>query len=104
MSIDNSATAVAVAFSGGLDTSWLVARYAERGHPVFAITVDTGGWTDAGREALRQHALKLGATEHVLVDGRDPLYNDHIAPHLARLVPRRGPAEPASAAVEAAAE
>ena len=70
---------VAVAFSGGLDTSWLVARYAERGHKVFAITVDTGGWTPEGRSALREHALTLGAAEHVLIDGREPLYNDHIA-------------------------
>ncbi len=75
----SQASPVAVAFSGGLDTSWLVARYAERGHPVIAITVDTGGWTDAGREALRDHALKLGAAEHVLVDGRDPLFDHHIA-------------------------
>ncbi|TVQ90744.1 MAG: argininosuccinate synthase [Deltaproteobacteria bacterium] len=70
---------VAVAFSGGLDTSWLVARYAERGHRVVAITVDTGGWTPEGRTALRKHALTLGAGEHVLIDGREPLYNDHIA-------------------------
>jgi len=70
---------VAVAFSGGLDTSWLVARYAEQGHSVIAITVDTGGWTPAGRQALREHALKLGASEHVLVDGRDPLFDEHIA-------------------------
>ncbi len=37
-------------------------------------------------------------------NGLAGLYNDHIAPRLARLVPRRGAAEPASAAVEAAAE
>lgn len=70
---------VAVAFSGGLDTSWLVARYAERGHEVIAITVDTGGWTPEGRSALAEHAARLGAAKHVLIDGRDPLYNDHIA-------------------------
>ena len=70
---------VAVAFSGGLDTSWLVARYAANGDRVLAITVDTGGWTPDGRSALAAHAAKLGAAEHVLVDGREPLYNDHIA-------------------------
>lgn len=70
---------VAVAFSGGLDTSWLVARYAEAGHTVLAITVDTGGWTPAGREALRAHAEALGAFQHVLVDGRAPLFEHHIA-------------------------
>lgn len=70
---------VAVAFSGGLDTSWLVARSADRGDRVLAITVDTGGWTPEGRIALAEHAARLGAAEHVLIDGREPLYRDHIA-------------------------
>jgi len=70
---------IAVAFSGGLDTSWLVARYAQAGHTVIAITVDTGGWSAAGRLALSHHANVLGAAEHVLIDGRDALYDDHIA-------------------------
>jgi len=70
---------VAVAFSGGLDTSWLVARCAERGDTVLAITVDTGGWTPEGRSELAAHARRLGAAEHVLIDGREPLYGDHIA-------------------------
>lgn len=71
--------AVAVAFSGGLDTSWLVARYAEEGHPVTAISVNTGAWNDQGLVALREHALKLGAKEHVAMEGRDALFDDHIA-------------------------
>ncbi len=69
---------VAVAFSGGLDTSFLAARAAAAGHRVLAITVDTGGWTEAGREALAAHARALGA-EPVVVDGRDALYEDHVA-------------------------
>ncbi len=70
---------VAVAFSGGLDTSWLVARFAEEGHPTTAISVNTGAWTPEGEVRLREHALKLGAVEHVLMEGRDALYEDHIA-------------------------
>jgi argininosuccinate synthase len=70
---------VAIAFSGGLDTSWLVAKYAEEGFEVWAITVDTGGWTPAGREALHAHAKVLGARHHILIDGRDALYQDHIS-------------------------
>lgn len=69
---------VAIAFSGGLDTSWLVAKYAEDGFEVLAITVDTGGWTDLGRSALKAHAEALGASKHMLIDGRDALYADHI--------------------------
>lgn len=71
--------AVAVAFSGGLDTSWLVARYAEEGHPVTAISVNTGAWTDAGLIQLAAHAKRLGAVEHQAIEGRDALFDDHIA-------------------------
>lgn len=70
---------VAVAFSGGLDTSWLVARFAEEGHPVTAISINTGAWTDEGLIRLAAHAKKLGAVEHVTCEGRDALYDDHIA-------------------------
>ena len=72
-------TTAAVAFSGGLDTSYLVAELAEAGHRVLAITVDTGGWTAAGREALAAQAAKLGAAEHVLVEGREALYDENIS-------------------------
>jgi argininosuccinate synthase len=70
---------VAVAFSGGLDTSYLVASFAEDGHAVTAISVNTGAWDDAGLVRLADHARNLGAVEHVAVDGRDALYQDHIA-------------------------
>ena len=70
---------VAVAFSGGLDTSWIVARYAEEGHPVTAISVNTGAWNAEGLLALAAHAKTLGATAHVAMEGRDALYDDHIA-------------------------
>jgi argininosuccinate synthase len=71
--------AIAVAFSGGLDTSWLVARYAEEGHPTTAISVNTGAWDDAGLDRLRDHAFKLGARDHIAIDGRKHLFDDHIA-------------------------
>jgi argininosuccinate synthase len=70
---------VAIAFSGGLDTSWLVARFAEEGHDVTAISVNTGGWDDEGLRVVAGHAQALGAKAHVAVDGRDALYDDHIA-------------------------
>jgi len=70
---------VAVAFSGGLDTSWLVASFAEAGHPVVAISVNTGAWEDDGLVALEAHAKTLGASDFVAIDGRDALYDDHIA-------------------------
>ena len=72
-------TMVAVAFSGGLDTSWLVAYFAEQGHQVVAISVNTGAWTSEGLTALENHAYQLGAAEFVAIDGREALYEDHIS-------------------------
>jgi tRNA U34 2-thiouridine synthase MnmA/TrmU len=67
---------VAIAFSGGLDTSWLVARFAEEGHEVTAITVNTGGWDDDGLRgavAIYQDPAELLARypESLFSAGRD---------------------------------
>jgi len=53
--------------------------FAEAGHPVTAVSVNTGGWTEPGLVALREHAEVLGATEHVVIDGRESLYDEGIA-------------------------
>ncbi|HAH11047.1 MAG TPA: argininosuccinate synthase, partial [Alphaproteobacteria bacterium] len=37
---------IVIAFSGGLDTSFLVASFAADGHPVTAVSVNTGAWDD----------------------------------------------------------
>jgi len=78
MSQLNNEPKLAVAFSGGLDTSWLVAYYADLGHEVVAISVNTGAWTDDEIGALETHALKLGAADFVAIDGREALYTEHI--------------------------
>ena len=70
---------VAVAFSGGLDTSWLVAKFAAAGHEVTAISINTGAWSDEGLVALGHHAEKLGASKHIVVDARPTLYDEHIS-------------------------
>jgi argininosuccinate synthase len=79
MSLLHSKPTIAVAFSGGLDTSWLVAYYAELGHEVLAISVNTGAWSDEEIDALQAHARKLGASDVVSIDGREQLYQEHIA-------------------------
>lgn len=44
-----------------------------------AISVNTGAWTRDGLQALEAHAKRLGAAHHVVLDGRDALYESHIA-------------------------
>jgi argininosuccinate synthase len=70
---------IALAFSGGLDTSFCVPYLTERhGRPVLTVTVDTGGLDDAGRAALAARARELGAVDHVLVDARRAFFDDML--------------------------
>ena len=59
---------VVVAFSGGLDTSYTVARLAREGWRVYAACANTGGFTAGQLERNRANALRLGATEYVTID------------------------------------
>ena len=47
---------LALAFSGGLDTSYCVPRLAERGFAVATVFVNTGGTSEAQRTAIREQA------------------------------------------------
>lgn len=70
---------VLLAFSGGLDTSYLLRRFVKEGHRVTAITVDTGGLTPDERAAIAARAAQLGAAEFQLIDARERVYQQHIA-------------------------
>jgi argininosuccinate synthase len=62
---------IVVAYSGGLDTSFLVPWIRERyGRPVVTVTVNTGGIDAEAARALEERARALGAVEHHLVDAR----------------------------------
>ncbi|HET7174811.1 MAG TPA: argininosuccinate synthase [Gammaproteobacteria bacterium] len=69
---------VALAFSGGLDTSFCVVHLKEQGWEVATVTVNTGGF-DA-KELARIEALspKLGAKAHVTLDARAELYDRYL--------------------------
>ena len=68
-----------VAFSGGLDTTFCVAWLRQvTGCRVTTVTVDTGGFDEQELERIELRSTSLGA-EHVLVDGRQEVYDEHIA-------------------------
>ena len=73
---------ILLAYSGGLDTSfcipWLRETYDA---PVITVTIDTGGIDLATAEDLDRRALRLGATEHHLVDARERFF-DGVLRHL----------------------
>src|ERR1700761_4926456 len=62
---------IVLAYSGGLDTSFLVPWVAENtGRPVITVTVDTGGIDAATARTLAERARALGAIAHHQVDAR----------------------------------
>jgi argininosuccinate synthase len=64
-------TPVVLAYSGGLDTSFLVPWIAaQHQRPVITVTVDTGGIDAAAARTLAERARALGAVEHTLVEAR----------------------------------
>ena len=62
---------IVLAYSGGLDTSFLVPWLAEQERrPVITVTVDTGGIDAAAARTLAERSRALGALAHHQVDAR----------------------------------
>jgi len=91
---------VLLAYSGGLDTSYLVAWLTrEQGHEVTTLSVDCGGWDAEERQGIEQRALALGAVEHKFVDARAELF-DRVVRWLIAGNVRRGALYPLSVGAE----
>ncbi|KAH3673427.1 hypothetical protein WICPIJ_009815 [Wickerhamomyces pijperi] len=69
---------VCLAYSGGLDTSVILAWLLEQGYEVIAFMADIGQEEDF--EIAREKALKLGASKYVLVDVRKEYVEDVLYP------------------------
>ena len=67
--------AAALAFSGGLDTSYAVIALRREGFDVVTVTADTGGFAPDELETIRKRSAALGAVRHVLVDARQDVYD-----------------------------
>ena len=90
---------IALAFSGGLDTSYCVVRLREEGWAVHTVHVDTGGADTAALAAIGARAETLGAAAHHEVDARREVY-DRFIRHLIRGNELRGEVYPLSVAAE----
>ncbi|MDE2306410.1 MAG: argininosuccinate synthase [Gammaproteobacteria bacterium] len=81
---------ILLAFSGGLDTSFLVPWLTENhGRPVVTVTVDTGGIDAAAAKLLAERSRALGAVGHELVDARAE-YFEQVLKYLIMGNVRRG--------------
>jgi argininosuccinate synthase len=81
---------ILLAFSGGLDTSFLVPWLKETyKRPIITVTVDTGGLDAEAVKVLDQRALALGAEKQILVEARKS-YFDSVLKYLLMGNVRRG--------------
>lgn len=94
-----SGTVVVIAYSGGLDTSYLVARLSREGANVVACTVDTGGFTEDDLARIASRAKGLGAAKHVAIDAREEVF-EHYVTYLIKGNVLRGGVYPLSVAAE----
>ena len=90
---------LALAFSGGLDTSYCVPRLTERGYVVHTVFVNTGGTTTAQCAAIRAQAVAIGAVAHHEVDARALVF-DRFVKVLIQANVLRGEVYPLSVAAE----
>jgi len=90
---------VALAFSGGLDTSYCVPRLTEQGYAVHTVYVNTGGASPADLAAVRRQALAVGAVEHHEVDARAAVF-DRFVRYLIQGNVLRGEVYPLSVSAE----
>jgi argininosuccinate synthase len=68
-------TPIVLAYSGGLDTSFLVPWIAEHERrPVITVTVDTGGLDAHSARTLAERSGALGAVQHLQVDARSDYF------------------------------
>lgn len=83
-------SAIVLAYSGGLDTSFLVPWLKEQyQRPVITVTVDTGGIDAASAAQLAERARALGASAHHQIDARAD-YFDQVLRFLVMGNVRRG--------------
>ena len=95
---------IALAFSGGLDTSFLAIWLREQtGSEVVTVTVDTGGFTDEELEEIAARAKELGIADHRVVDARADVY-DRFVSYLIKGNCLRGGTYPVSVGAERTAQ
>ncbi len=67
---------IAVAFSGGLDTTYCAAWLREStAAEVVTVTVDTGGFNPTALDQIEEASRRAGAHRHVVVDGIDQVFD-----------------------------
>ncbi len=90
---------IALAFSGGLDTTYCAALLASQDYDVHTVHVNTGGVDAAALDAIEKQAYAAGAAVHHAIDARAEVFEKFLVP-LIRGNVLRGGVYPLSVAAE----
>lgn len=75
----NNNKKVVLAFSGGLDTTFCAIYLSRKlGYEIHAVTINTGGFSDAEISQIEQHAKNLGVASFACLDERNNYYQNVI--------------------------
>lgn len=70
---------VVLAYSGGLDTSYCLAYLSkDMGYSVHAVTVNTGGFSEAEIDEMKKRAMQMGAARFEAIDAVETYYEKVI--------------------------
>jgi argininosuccinate synthase len=75
---DGGIKKVVLGFSGGLDTTYCVKHFEDKGYEVHSIIVNTGGFSEDEIKQIEAHAYKLGVKTHTAVNAVKSYYDDII--------------------------
>ncbi|KRN93717.1 argininosuccinate synthase [Pediococcus stilesii] len=70
---------IVLAYSGGLDTSVAIPWLMDKGYEVIAVVLDVG---QGGKDLIeiQKKALKVGAIDSIVVDGKDEFADKYVTP------------------------
>jgi len=75
------AKSIVLGFSGGLDTTFCVKHFQDKGYDIHSIIVNTGGFSEEELKKIEEHAYKLGVKTHTAVNAIENYY-DRIVKYL----------------------
>ena len=75
------AKSIVLGFSGGLDTTFCVKHFQDKGYDIHSIIVNTGGFSEQELQKIEQHAYNLGVKTHTAVNAIENYY-DRIVKYL----------------------
>jgi argininosuccinate synthase len=76
--MSNTQKKVVLAYSGGLDTTYCAIYLQEQGYEVHAVTIQTGGFSEAELRGIETRARALGVASFKVLDVTDSYYADCI--------------------------